>query len=344
MNCLHTRKVGDLLAKFVLTNNIYLRESICRLLNTIATDSNGRIYLLQQANVIKVLFAVLKTEPGDTASRQNALGVLQKFSLRRSPQTQLIQIGMMEWIVSQMKLIDSKTFECPSLSLYTIEYISALLMNLSLRVLGKKRCEKFTILPILVNMLLHPNLQVRTYINGTLYSILSREKVRISGNSFNIAAALIHAKTRSEDPFTQQIDFILAQLTDTTINNDEEDEQLIHQEEQEPDDDDDPTGDDEVQLDEEIDELAIVSIDQPRGDKLLEKYMKESNTNSSTWNGELVNNSPDSTNNDRPILRPTTPNSARVVSAEHPFGSSNKVTRTPRIGGMYYAYFHFIYM
>lgn len=49
-------------------------------------------------------------------------------------------------------------------------------MNLSLRTAGKDKIESssFDILAILNNLIEHDNAQVRTYINGTIYSILTR--------------------------------------------------------------------------------------------------------------------------------------------------------------------------
>ena len=61
-----------------------------------------------------------------------------------------------------------------------MEYATALLMNLSLRNRGKDECEKLAteqqvnILKVLSDMMEHDNLQVRTHVNGTLYSILTR--------------------------------------------------------------------------------------------------------------------------------------------------------------------------
>ena len=48
-------------------------------------------------------------------------------------------------------------------------------MNLSLRVDGKNKCaEVADILTVLNELLESENLQVRTHVNGTLYSILTR--------------------------------------------------------------------------------------------------------------------------------------------------------------------------
>jgi len=52
-------------------------------------------------------------------------------------------------------------------------------MNLSLRTKGKDKCEEqANILKVLSDMMEHENLQVRTHVNGTLYSILTRQKLK----------------------------------------------------------------------------------------------------------------------------------------------------------------------
>ena len=84
---------------------------------------------------MEVLVRILHSEQSDTSLRQNALGTLQKFSLRRKPQTIMIQLDMIKWIAYVLK------DEADTLSDYSIEYATALLMNLSLRAAGKSRCE-----------------------------------------------------------------------------------------------------------------------------------------------------------------------------------------------------------
>lgn len=71
----------------------------------------------------------------DTSLRQNALGSLQKFSLRRDAQSMMISYDVINWILTTLKN------EGDSLSDYSLEYTTALLMNLSLRVAGKNKCE-----------------------------------------------------------------------------------------------------------------------------------------------------------------------------------------------------------
>lgn len=77
---------------------------------------------------------------------------------------------------------------------YSIEYATALLMNLSLRDAGKDKCEEpdIELLNVLNNLVEHENLQVRTYVNGTLYSIFTRPKIREEANALGMRTFLEH--------------------------------------------------------------------------------------------------------------------------------------------------------
>lgn len=82
----------------------------------------------------------------------------------------MIEHDLIKWIVQTLKN------EKDTLGEYSYEYATALFMNLSLRSLGKKKCEdpRIEVLEVFNDLLEHENLQVRTFVNGTLYSLLSR--------------------------------------------------------------------------------------------------------------------------------------------------------------------------
>jgi hypothetical protein len=81
----------------------------------------------------------------------------------------MISLDLIKWIVVTIR------DELETLSDYSLEYATALLMNLSLRVEGKNKCEEIPdLLNVLSELIENENLQVRTHVNGTLYSILTR--------------------------------------------------------------------------------------------------------------------------------------------------------------------------
>ncbi|KOO34262.1 lish domain-containing protein armc9-like protein [Chrysochromulina tobinii] len=123
--------------------------------------------------LIQRLCSLLTSEAVDTVARQNCLGALQKLSLRRQPQNAMIQSGVIAWLVTQLADTDA-------LSQYAIEYGTALLMNLSLRSEGRTKCvaSELDILGVLSQLMESDSTQVRTYVNGTLYSILVRSELK----------------------------------------------------------------------------------------------------------------------------------------------------------------------
>ena len=97
----------------------------------------------------------------------------------------MIQYDVIRWIVETIKE------ELEHLSDYTLEYATALLMNLSLRASGKDKCEALPdILPVLNELVESENLQVRTHVNGTLYSILTRRSLKQQANQLGMADML----------------------------------------------------------------------------------------------------------------------------------------------------------
>ena len=106
------------------------------LINAMASEVVGRNYLMKHPKMLDTLFSVLLNEKGDTVARQHAVGAVQKFSLRQKCQSQMIKMEMIRFIIYILR----NEFE--HLSEYTLEYSTALLMNLSLRKEGKDKCEE----------------------------------------------------------------------------------------------------------------------------------------------------------------------------------------------------------
>ena len=107
-----------------------------------------------------------------------------------------------------------------------IEYLTALLMNLSLRRSGKMKCEdrQMDILQVLNMYIEHENIQVRTHINGTLYSILTRNALKERAKELGMPEMLEYLMTNSQDPIKRQIKYILDQLSNIADDNDNQEE------------------------------------------------------------------------------------------------------------------------
>jgi|EP00945_MAST-04E_sp_MAST-4E-sp1_P003909 LisH domain-containing protein ARMC9 len=249
---------SDVLAKLLRSKNQSIREYCCRLVNHLASEVSGRSYLLNHGEVLPLLINALREEKEDNITRQNALGALQKFSLRRKPQTVMIENNLIQWITSILRLhSENETAAGPDgagvLSEYTIEYATALLMNLSVRTLGKIKCEEPSvgILQVMNDLLESDNHQVRTYVNGTLYSVLTRPSLKNQALEMGMDEMLRRLMTHSDDEFKRQIEYILNQLKkedsagdDLSDGDDEEEEEDA----EDPEEDEEPEEDDEETL------------------------------------------------------------------------------------------------
>lgn len=88
--------LGPIIESLVNKFGLKVKQYTIRLINAMASDSVGRSYLLQNDNIIYLLYQILKNESTETLLRQDALGALQKFSLRREPQDIMIQLDVIK--------------------------------------------------------------------------------------------------------------------------------------------------------------------------------------------------------------------------------------------------------
>ncbi|OMJ77565.1 hypothetical protein SteCoe_22813 [Stentor coeruleus] len=245
------------LSKLLQSGSLKLVDYLSKLSNVIAGEVQGRSYLLKDSQLIPVLVSLMKKEEKDTLLRQNIIGNLQKLSLRRGPQTIMIESKVIEWLVMALR-------NHQELSEYSLEYCSALLMNLSLTTIGKDVCERLDILPLLASLINHDNPNLRTYINGTLYSIFTRLSLKQKALKMGFDKILRQLHDDSEEAFKKQILFILEQLKceyeDSCYSDDEQEEENDNFDE-----DSDQVSDEE-DVDELLDHSAIL------GEELLRQY------------------------------------------------------------------------
>lgn len=110
---------------------------------------------------------------------------------------QMIDLNVIKWVVNLLKT------EGTVLSDNYLEYATALLMNLTLRSAGKRKCEELCqdVLKVLTEHLENENNQVRTYVNGTLYSVLESKKLREEAKELELDKALEYLLKNSEPNF-----------------------------------------------------------------------------------------------------------------------------------------------
>ncbi|XP_040828219.1 lisH domain-containing protein ARMC9 [Ochotona curzoniae] len=234
-----------------------VRQYMARLINAFASLAEGRLYLAQNTKVLWLLEGRLKEEDKDVIARENVLGALQKFSLRRRLQTAMIRDGLIFWLIDILK-------EPDGLSDYTLEYSVALLMNLCLRSAGKNMCAKVAgvVLKVLADLLGHENHEIQPYVNGALYSILSVPSIREEARAMGMEDILHCFIKEGHAEMIRQVEFILKQLNseelaDGVLESDDDEEE------------DDEEDHDTMEADLDKDELIQPQLGELSGEKLL---------------------------------------------------------------------------
>jgi hypothetical protein len=189
--------------------NPMVREECAKLINSISTHCAGRGYLIKHEGlIIQDMVQSMKVDPHDSVCRQNLLGALQKLSLRRIAQSVMNHSETITYLSTILQDLES-------LSEYSIEYGAALFMNLCLRSKGKKEaCSNPELtLKILNELIDHDNVQVKTYVNGCLYSLFADAGMREHAQSIGMESQLQYLKQMADESLAKQIDFVIEKLT-----------------------------------------------------------------------------------------------------------------------------------
>ena len=101
------------------------------------------------------------------------------------------------------------------------------------------------VVSVLSDLLEHENMQVQTYVNGALYSILTRPALREQAQEVGLEDILKAREPRCEEQFARQIRYILLQLNSDAIDG------IVSDDEAVDDENDDDEGDDENEDEEE---------------------------------------------------------------------------------------------
>ena len=209
-----------------------------KLMNVLTNEHNGRTYLLSKPSLIDEIVILMIKEESDSEVRQNCLGIVQKFTLRSEPQKRLIELDVIMWITNVF------IFEGSNISDYTLEYGLALLMNVSLRTTGRDKCELVSekLLKIMINFMTNESVQVRTCINGTLYSLLKRKKIKEEARALGLEKILSKQLENPNEQMKKQIQYIVDELKvdgegEENTDEDFEDDNYGDEEEELPDED-----------------------------------------------------------------------------------------------------------
>ncbi len=117
---------------------------------------------------------------------------------------------------------------------------------------------------MLLDNIEHENLQVRTYINGTLYSLLTRPQIKEQARAYGLGDMLKHMIANVDEQIGRQLNYIMTQLdteqTEDCVSDDNEEAlDFEDAENYETDDEEDVDAD-------------IINAGVPTGEQLLQEF------------------------------------------------------------------------
>jgi hypothetical protein len=287
----------DRVYRRLLVSEAKVKAEALKLFNLVCTNNvSGRGYLTKQEDFIELLIDILTEENSDSKVRRRTLGILQNLSLRKNPQQIMIHRGL---VPTCFRILRN---ERSTLSTYSLDYFTALLMNLCLRQEGREQCEllDFDIFEVLGALLQFQSNQVWTFVNGLLFSILTSKKLKVQAKESGFLQKLKALKPTISERFQKQIDCIIEQA--------EKEENPLAQSFEED------TQGDQVEDDDCCDEDISIGDDQGQGERALRQECLADPDEEARQAEQLKTISAQrrstpghSQNNFTPLDRPTTP-------------------------------------
>ncbi|XP_076644260.1 lisH domain-containing protein ARMC9 isoform X2 [Halictus rubicundus] len=153
-----------------------LQQSTTRLLNALASFRCGRDYLSFDSTAVDVVFKCLNSTYDndiDTFTCNMMIAMLQKLSLRKQQRIYMIENGLVEWLIRHLHVHHRV------MDIYRLEYATALLMNLSLHQIARRRASTLASLLIstLTDLLLTDRSSILPYITGALNHFLTNHSI-----------------------------------------------------------------------------------------------------------------------------------------------------------------------
>ncbi|KAL3070451.1 hypothetical protein niasHT_032241 [Heterodera trifolii] len=171
-----------------------LKDQLGRLLNVVTSFRHGRDYLLSVGNGRQFLYEIalaLRTKRIRGATVDNLLAALQKMSIRRPVQKELILNGMLEWLCRWLSQ--------PRQSLSALEFGTALLHNLCLcpishQTIFRHKDELLATVLLLIGQA--KSVQLFHCACATLFSLLALPRVRASARERGEAERMLNECVR----------------------------------------------------------------------------------------------------------------------------------------------------
>lgn len=137
----------------------------------------------------------------------------------------MITLGIIDMIFKVFK------HEGQDISVFTLQFLTAMMMNLSLTKSSQSDFEmhKTELITIIIEHMTSENTQVRDYINGSIYLLLLSKPIKEEAFALKLDEVVNNLlETREEDMAFQQYDYIRKRLEgkeDEDLSNDESDEE-----------------------------------------------------------------------------------------------------------------------
>lgn len=338
-NMSSTKPVEERVFHRVLTHkNPDIRAEGLKLIHVMCSSTQGRNYIAQSMSFITIVINILKQEQADTKVRRRAVGIMQNLSLRKKVHTQMVNLQMIETCFQILK------DEQETLCTYSLNYFTALLLNLLLRKEGRERCEtiEIDIFQVLENLLASESSMVKTFCNMIIISVIPSAVLRKKFVESKFFERLRAMKQNLGDWNAKQIDYITnlmemdSEQAMATIEDFNENHEYKDEEDQNCFEEDISDGKLLVNIDEDdVGELFLkqsfgASEEQIQQQKQLLKDMKEP-THTKGSGHQMNEHSPEQVSPNKPLQRCATPsmmmerNLTSRTGRNSTFGKTSKV-------------------
>lgn len=204
----------------ILLNNAGPSRVYClRVMNILATDSPGRVYLYKHPNIIQLLKGLLKEE--DSSDMMNLVGILQKLSLMKDAKLDMINNGIFD---HALKMLSDPT----RYSDYTAEYTAALVMNLSSRHECAQKYMNNDGLSILAELSGAQNPQLQSYAIVLLTQLFTKEQsLREKAKAIGLPVLFEQMKQNADPNVAEEINLVIKSMAgevEDTGDNDADDD------------------------------------------------------------------------------------------------------------------------
>lgn len=196
-------------------------DSAVRLVNSMASTPAARAYLLQDPSIVPCFTRVLLLHGGDTTTRQNAVGALQKMSTAQVPQDIMIRTGVMPWALRVLRehhapVADTAGSPLGGVSLYSLQYTAAMVTTMAQRVAGRRSAAAAPagVIETLIDYLGGPAAEVSMFAAAAVYSLLANKGLLGHARVIGLPEVLEALKGRVPEEHVPGLQFVLSRLED----------------------------------------------------------------------------------------------------------------------------------